>query len=169
MGLVQVFCIISIAWTKVKYHLEERKRKHDNASGRINPTNDVEKDSSPAVSNLQIRQNVMRMKKLTDNDIKSNVAQRKSDENNTGLLNTAAYNKILVEVYQIAFLTLALTIRIASSFVKRNLRADGLEEHSHILLCFLDLSPRILVSIVLPFTIHARNPEIRMYIKRSFR
>ena len=165
--LVQVFCIVSIAYIKVKYLLEERKRMEDNASGRIDPTNDVDKDSSPAVRNLNFRPNAMRVKELTNNDLKSTLVQRKSDENNSVLLNTTAYNKILVEVYQLAFFTIAMPIVLASAVVKGNLRINGVGEHSHILLCFLDLAPRILVSIVLPITVHACNPEIRRYIKRS--
>ena len=84
-------------------------------------------------------------------------------------LNIVVYNKILVENYMIAFCTLAFIISLYSAFtVKTNLDIDEIQKYSRLYLYFLDLSPRTLTSIVLPVTIHVRNPEIQKYIRGVF-
>ena len=83
-------------------------------------------------------------------------------------LNIVVYNKILVENYMIAFCTLAFIISFLAYTVKTNLDIDKIQKCSRFYLYFLDLSPRTLTSIVLPVTIHARNPEIQKYIRGVF-
>ena len=83
-------------------------------------------------------------------------------------LNIVVYNKILVENYMIAFCTLAFIISFLALSFKTNLDIDEIQNCSRIYLYFLDLSPRTLNSIVLPVTIHLRNPEIRKYIRGLF-
>ena len=84
-------------------------------------------------------------------------------------LNIVVYNKILVENYMIAFCTLAFIISLYPAFtVKTHLDIDEIQKYSRLYLYFLDLSPRTLTSIVLPVTIHVRNPEIQKYIRGIF-
>ena len=83
-------------------------------------------------------------------------------------LNIVVYNKILVENYMIAFCTLAFIISFLALIVKTNLDIDEIQKYSRLYLYFLDLSPRTLTSIVLPVTIHIRNPEIYKYIRGVF-
>ena len=83
-------------------------------------------------------------------------------------LNIVVYNKILVENYMIAFCTLACIISFLALIVKTNLDIDEIQKYSRLYLYFLDLSPRTLTSIVLPVTIHIRNPEIHKYIRGVF-
>ena len=147
--------------------MEEKNLQHDNASARINPTNDVDKDQPPA-RDLSIKENGMRMKKFTNKRIGTTDVHIATNEYQSGLLNTAAYNKILIEVYQIVFFILAITIVLTRAVVRTNLKIDELGEHSRLILCFLDLAPRFLVSILLPLTIHACNPEIKIYVKGFF-
>ena len=125
------------------------ERKHQN---RNQPTN-----------NLKNRGKDMQMNTSTDHPhpIVENILAR---------LNNVVYNKLILEVYHIAFLTLAITVTLVVVGVKRNLRNNvSVEEYSHTILCFLDLTPRILFSIILPMTIYARNPEMQAYIKGLFR
>ena len=83
-------------------------------------------------------------------------------------LNIVVYNKILVENYMIAFCTLAFIISFLAHMVKTSLDIDEIQKYSRLYLYFLDLSPRTLTSIVLPVTIHVRNPEIQKYIRGIF-
>ena len=145
--LVQMFCHLSIAWTRGKYILEEKKRQRVNQHA-VNLSNRIEamdmnihnNNSQPAVGNILVR------------------------------LNTAAHNKTLLEVYHISFLTFAIAVNLASLIVKKTLKNNGIvEDYSHALLCFLDLTPRILLSVILPMMICARNPEMQTYYGGLFR
>ena len=92
-------------------------------------------------------------------------------ENQWIRLNTHAYNKVLIEVYQMTFITFAIAISLTTLRVKQRLLKDGigfLEEYPKPLLCFLDIAAQFLVSIILPLTIHIHNPEILKYIKAHF-
>ena len=165
--MVQIFCVLSIAFVKIKYFTIERNQQHFNASRRIHPMEDERKTAPNITKPTHSKDTVelrVRCKKNNDN----NETQHPPNEQKSINLNTVAYNKVLVEVYQIAFLTLALAIGLATEYVKRDLRIKKAEEYPLLMLYFLDLLPRILVSLVLPICVHLCNPEIQKYIKRLF-
>ena len=84
-------------------------------------------------------------------------------------LNNSPHNKILIEVFQICFITIVIAMSLTVVRVKNDLMSsNGVNGYTRKWLCFLDLAPRILVSIILPLAIHIRNPEIRKYIKGVF-
>ena len=152
--LLQVFCVAAIGLFKVKHLVEEKKNQYSNAVRRIQPDNILDNNLSSAVE-LKSRNNM-------NDDIDPSPVEMPPHENR---LNTSVYNKILVEVYQISFCTIGFLIGFMAARMKKRMTVEEIVETSPALLYFLDLSPRILVSLVLPITIHFRNPEIRRYIR----
>ena len=112
-----------------------------------------------------------RLRPATYDDEESNNGMISNAGNQCIRLNTYAYNKVLIEVYQIAFITLAIAISLATLRVKQRLLKEGIgivEDYPKPLLCFLDMAAQFLVSIILPLTIHIHNREILKYIKAHF-
>jgi len=159
--LLQVFCLSAIGLFKFKHFVEEKKIQHSNSVRRIQPENILDNNLSFAIE-LKSRTKIKRKNDETEPSQVENPPQ----ENR---LNTAVYNKILIEVYQIAFCTLGFLISLMASVMKNNMKVEEIGETSIAMFYFLDLSPRILVSLVLPITIHFRNPEIRKYIRGLFK
>ena len=113
----------------------------------------------------------LRFRSATGGDEESNNIMRSNPGNQCIRLNTYAYNKILIEVYQITFITFSIAISLASLRVKQRLLEEGIgiiEDYPKPLLCFLDIAAQFLVSIILPLTIHIHNREILKYMKGHF-
>ena len=165
--LVQITCILSITYIKVKYFLEEKSL---NSKRTVHPIGHIDKNLPPE-SDLRRRENRLEITRRNENDISPNNRQLHTSRNEQIVtINNTPYNKILIEVFQIGFFMLAIAMNLTVIAVKKNLnKGKSVHEYSQALLCFLDLAPRILVSIVLPLAIHIRNPEIRKYIKDIFR
>ena len=161
--LVQVFCLVAISLFKVKHLLEEKKTQCSNAVRRIQPGNIIDSNLSFAVE-LKSSENIERRGKNSETEASAVANPQRENQ-----LNTSVYNKILVEVYQISFCTIGFLISLVASVMKENVNVEETGENSIAMLYFLDLSPRILVSLVLPITIHFRNPEIRKYIFGLFK
>ena len=161
--LVQITCILSITYIKVKYFLEEKSLK---SKRTVHPIGHIDKNLSPE-SDLRRRENRLKSTRRNENDISPNNLQLHASRNEQIVtLNNSPYNKILFEVFQIWFLMLAIAINLTATVVKKNLNNGGsVHEYSQAILCFLDLAPRFLLSIVLPLVIHIRNPEIQKHIK----
>ena len=145
----------------------ERNQQHFNASRRIHPMK-AEGKTAPNIPKPNHSNDTLELRVRSKNNNDTNETQYPANEQKLINLNTVAYNKLLVEVYHIAFLTLALAIGLATECVKKDLRKKNVEEYPVLLLYVLDLSPRILVSLVLPIWVHLRNPEIQKYIKSTF-
>ena len=113
----------------------------------------------------------VRLRPATYDDEESNNGMISNAGNQCIRLNTYAYNKVLIEVYQIAFITLAIAISLATLRVKQRLLTEGIgiiEDYPKPLLCFLDIAAQFLISIILPLAIHIHNGEILKYIKGHF-
>ena len=113
----------------------------------------------------------VRFRSVTDNDDESNNVMSSNPGNQCIRLNTYAYNKVLIEVYQIIFIIFSIAISLAALRVKQRLLEEGIgiiEDYPKPLLCFLDMASQFLVSIILPLTIHIHNREILKYIKGHF-
>ena len=122
----------------------------------------------------QIRNQPTNNLKNRGEDMEMNISTNNAQpvvQNILARLNNVVYNKSILEVYHIAFLTFAIAVTLVGVVVKRNLRnnVSNVEEYSHTILCFLDLTPRILFSIILPMTIYVWNPEMQTYIRGLFR
>ena len=167
-------CMGIVAYYRVKYMLQETNQPHGNARARLNANNNAVsrvKNNKEDVnaSQLNLGQNDIPMKRFNNIQITTTTPENRSQLIAAPyILNNNVYNKILVEVNQIILIILCLTIKVASGVVKRSLTLTTVEEYSRILLFFLDLSPAILMSIVLPVAIHVRNPEILGYVKGCF-
>ena len=112
-----------------------------------------------------------RFRSVTDDDDESNNVMSSNPGNQCIRLNTYAYNKVLIEIYQITFITFSIAISLAALRVKQRLLEEGIgiiEDYPKPLLCFLDIASQFLVSIILPLTIHIHNREILKYIKGHF-
>ena len=113
----------------------------------------------------------VRLRSATYDDDESNNAITSNPGNQCIRLNTYAYNKVLIEVYQITFITFSIAVSLAALRVKQRLLEEGigiLEDYPKPLLCFLDIAPQFLVSIILPLTIHIHSREVLEYIKGHF-
>ena len=88
---------------------------------------------------------------------------------NLARLNTAAYNKIIVDVYHMSFITASIVLNLLCLYVKRDTRMNGVGGYPYLLLYFVDLAARILLSVVLPAAVHIHNPEIKKYVRQIFR
>ena len=162
--LVQILALTIILIFKIKHHLKERRHQYSNAAKRISPNTGLGYSSSTALdmNNRKKPWTVFPLNnRIEPNDVLSTPEISK--------FNTTAYNKILVELYQITFYTITMTIALVATSVKKGLDSHKIEAYSKFGLYFLDLTPRILLSIVLPSSIHFNNPEIRRYIKRLFK
>ena len=173
--LVQVLCSISVFCTKVKILMEERNTLDSSRSVRPSLNSDLVSEASNNITHLNARDltaatNKMQMKKRGNKGNAPKNPEHASDRTTlpSYLINNVANNKILTEVYHMLLITLAASICCSAFMVKRNLSIKTLEEHSRILLCFLDLGPVILMAIILPMSLHLRNPEIRKYIRSLF-
>ena len=81
-------------------------------------------------------------------------------------LNPCNYNKLLIELYCIGFLALTIGVNLASVVVKNNLRTvSAIYQYLPSLLRFLDLAPRVLLSVIFPLTTYAKNPKNRKYAR----
>ena len=165
---IQLFCLTCIAYVKWKYQAEENDQQNYNAWLRLNtkvPSNRVspEEMQQPSVFVLRLRNTDA--ESLNNNEDQDAVVQGCIS---VPIINTAAYNKILTEVYHLAFIALVLALRLARQYVRTKLKTTSLVDWSRLLLCFLDTGPVILGSIGLPLLIHLSNPDIRSYIKRCF-
>jgi hypothetical protein len=167
--LVQIICILSITYIKVKYFLEEKKRKSLISKRTLPPIFHMDTNLSPELD-LRRRENRLETVLRNGNVIRANNLQQHASLNeHIVTLNNSPYNKILIEVFQIGFVLLAMAINLTAFVVKKNLNnGESVYGYSQTLLCFLDLAPRILLSIVLPLAIHIRNPEIQKYTKGIF-
>ena len=113
----------------------------------------------------------VRLRSAQYDDYESDNVMSSNPGNQCIRLNTYAYNKVLIEVYQMTFITLAIAISLATLLVKQRLLKEGIgiiEDYPKPLLCFLDIAAQFLVSIILPLTIHIHNREILKYIKAHF-
>ena len=113
----------------------------------------------------------VRLRSKQYDDYESDNVMSSNPGNQCIRLNTYAYNKVLIEVYQMTFITLAIAISLATLLVKQRLLKEGIgiiEDYPKPLLCFLDIAAQFLVSIILPLTIHIHNREILKYIKAHF-
>ena len=129
-------------------------------------------DTSSDVVTLNDKHRILtRLRPVTYDDNESNNIVSSNSEHQCIRLNTYAYNKVLIEVYQMTFITFAITISLTALRVKQRLLTEGIgviEDYPKPLLCFLDIAPQFLVSIILPLTIHIHNGEILRYIKGHF-
>ena len=173
--LVQVFCSVRVFCTKVKILMEERNTHDGSRSVRPSLNSDLDSKASKNIAQLNVpdttgAKNRMQMKKRVNKGHTCTNPENASDRPRlpSYLINNVANNKILTEVYHMLLITLAASICCSAFMVKRNLSIKTLEEHSRILLCFLDLGPVILMAIILPISLHLRNPEIRKYIRSLF-
>lgn len=173
--LVQFFCCVCVFFTKVKILMEERNTHDGNRITRPCLNNDLDPEASKNTAQLNVRDftgsnNGMQMNRRVNKRNAHTNPENTSDPIifPSYLVNNVAHNKILTEVYHILFITLAASIKSLAMSVKRNLSIETLEENSVTVLCFLDLAPMFLLSIVLPIAIHLGNPEIRKYMKSLF-
>ena len=131
------------------YILDEKKRQRLNQPG-INPKNGGEDiEMRMASTNSQHAENCWSVEHAR--------------------LNTVSYNRIIVEVYHIGILTLAITVTLAAVAAKKAMKKEfTAEDYSPTLLRFLDLTPRVLYSLIVPMTIYVRIPEIQAYVRGFF-
>ena len=149
--------------------LNTRKRLGTTIKSRSVNDND---DSSNDVATLNDKYRILtRLRPVTYDDNETNNIVSSNPGNQWIRLNTHAYNKVLIEVYQMTFITFAIAISLTTLRVKQWLLKEGigiLEEYPKPLLCFLDIAAQLLVSIILPLTIHIHKREILKYIKAHF-
>ena len=173
--LVQIVCLLSISYTKVKYVIEDNKSQRSTAMG---PILNLEVDEE----NPRRRKGLKNSKESTQRGkgLKNSIEPmemmnpknppRTNDLNKWANLNTVAHNKTFVEVYHISLLVLVIIVNLASVAIKKQFqRKVSVTFYFQELLCFLDLAPRISLSLILPIAILIFNPAIQQYIKRFFK
>ena len=167
---LQAVSILSITYIKVKYFLDERKRKRLYSKNAVHPIGHIDKDLSPGLD-IGKREKRLDTNMRNEIEIRANIRQHHASWNEQIVpINNYPYNKILIEVFQMAFVMTSIAITLTVVAVKKNLNdGERVHQYSQAFLCFLDLAPRILLSIILPLAIHIRNPEIQKYIKGIFR
>ena len=172
--LVQVACLSSIIYTKMRWAIDDKKRRRSNALGQIGPSGTDEENQGGSGRTSTGRGNTHR--KNAGNridDIEMNAANHnlhKTFGNKTVRLNTSVHNKIFLEVYHLFFLTLIVAANITIVAVNRQFKDEfTMGGYSHVLLCFLDLAPRISMSVLLPVTVYVLNPEMQNYICGLFK
>ena len=167
--LVQIICILSIFYEKVKYFLDEKKLKCLDFKRQKHPIDHIDENLSPDLE-LRKRQNQIETSMKNENEKRATDRQPHAFRGDSiVILNNSPYNKILIDVFLIVFALSAIAINLIGVVVKKNLDdGESVYKYSKTLLCFLDLAPRILFSIVLPFSIHIRNPEILKHTKSMF-
>ena len=167
--LVQVVLLMIILAFKLRHFMLEKRHHYVHAVARVSPIFLVDNTNYDNINSFEMGNPNQRVKKLDSRNNEEHIqgADPASSSMDNGL-NIVVYNKILVENYMIAFCTLAFIISFLAHMVKTSLDIDEIPKYSRFYLYFLDLSPRTLTSIVLPVTIHVRNPEIQKYIRGIF-
>ena len=167
--LVQVVLLLIILAFKLRHFMLEKRHNYRHAVTRVSPMFLVDNAHYDDSNSFEMGNRNERVQNL---DSRNNEEHRQGTEPASPYIengfNIVVYNKILVENYMIAFCTLAFIISFVALIVKTNLDIDEIQKYSRLYLYFLDLSPRTLTSIVLPVTIHIRNPEIHRYIRGVF-
>ena len=173
--LVQVACLSSILYTRVRWALEDKKRRRSNSLGQIGPSG-TDEDNQGGGSGRTSTGRGNPPRKNAENridDIEMNAADHnlhKTIGNKAVRLNTSAHNKTILEVYQLFFSTLIVAAIITIVTVNRQFKDEyTMGSHSHLLLCFLDLAPCISMSVLLPLTVYLHNPEMQNYICGLFK
>ena len=167
--LVQIVLLLIILAFKLKHCILEKRHRYRNAVTRVSPTSLTDNKQYENRNSFEMaNQNKTAQKSNSRNTEEHRKRTEPASPSLENGLNIIVYNKILVENYMIAFCTLTFIISFLALSFKTNLDIDEIQNCSRIYLYFLDLSPRTLNSIILPVTIHLRNPEIRKYIRGLF-
>ena len=167
--LVQIALLFIILAFKLKHCILEKRHRYRNAVTRVSPMFLTDNNQYENSSSFEMAyQNKPAQKSNSRNNEEHRQRTEPASPSLENGLNIVVYNKILVENYMIAFCTLSFIISFLALSFKTNLDIDEIQNCSRIYLYFLDLSPRTLNSIILPVTIHLRNPEIRKYIRGLF-
>ena len=173
--LVQIACLSSILYTKVRCAIEDKKRQRSNTLGQLGPSGTDEEARGQESEQTRTRRGKQSREGARNgvNDIEMDAANnsfRTTNGNKVVRLNTSAHNKIFLDVSQFFFLVLIVAVTITCVAVNRQFKGDfKMGGYSRVLLCFLDLAPRISMSVLLPVAVYVSNPEIQNYIRGLFK
>ena len=151
--------------TKLKHFIDERKHQKNN---RVAPFN--KNSVKLPISFIDMR--VIRRKvRSTGDDIGlQNNSEQQEDTTPSVQKNTTIYNKNLIEVFHISFISAVIVMSLAKASMTEKINAQGnVKDLSRHLLFVLDVAPVTLVSILLPILIIARQPEMQKWIKTFFK
>ena len=152
-----------------------QKHRRSNALGKIDPSGTDEENqgrgSGPSSTRRGKPSETSAGNRINDIEMyASNNNLRTSNGNKAVRSNTSAHNKIFLEVYHLCFLTLivpaSMTIVAVNQQFKDEFKTGG---YSHVLLCLLDLAPRISFSVLFPVAVYFCNPEMQDYICGLFK
>ena len=162
--VLQMICLVAIIATKVKHFIEERYYRKKNAVEPLN--NDAKKQPISFIAINLVQRKTHSRDQTNDNRISND------NENNKGNIprNTTIYNKNLIEVFHISFISVVMMISLAKVNMIHNIKSKGdAENFSHSLMILLDIAPATMVAVLLPLIIISRHHDMQKWIKSFFR
>ena len=159
-----MICLVAIIATKVKHFIEERYYRKKN---KVEPLNSNAKKLPISVIAINVVKRKSHSRDQTNNNSSNN-----GHENNEGNMprNTTIYNKNMIEVFHISFISVVMMISLAKVNMMHKIKSKGHpEDFSHSLMFLLDIAPATMVAVLLPLTIISRHHEMRKWIKSFFR